>query len=252
MKSDILHLALLELGLLEIESKIYEKLLILENINISELSRDFAIDRRKIYTALEKLENIGLLKMGKYGEFELESPSYIAALLQEKEVKTRQIKENLNDLMPQVLSQFYTSKRQPVVKFYEGKAQFINLFNQILESGEEILSFGNQEKYFDLVGFEYFEIWKKKRIQKKIKSRDLTFSDYYTASLSKNDESEFREIRFLPKKYLCDGIYALAGGRFICWNPILPKVIVVEDKVISDLFKANFELIWELCDVKNF
>jgi sugar-specific transcriptional regulator TrmB len=246
MKSNILSQSLEQIGLEPLEIILYEKLLLIDKLNVSDLARDLAVDRRKIYAALENLELKNLFTLGKNGKFTIEAPTTVSSMLMDREIKMKQVKDTLDKTMPQIMANYYTNKTSPLVKIYEGKTQFLNLFNSILENKNEILSFGNQENFFEFVDFDYFQVWKKKRIAKGIKSRDLTYSNYYSNQLSKRNVIELREVKFIPKDFLCESVWSVTDNQFLIWNPIIPKVIVIEDPIIVEMMRMTFELIWQL------
>jgi hypothetical protein len=185
-------------------------------------------------------------KTGK-NQITIENPERILGLFQAKKSQLDILSTNFNQLLPSIM-QNYSKKNTPeIIRLVQGKTQFMNLFDELLASRpEEFLFFGNAEKSLDLIGLEYFDIWKKKRIKMKIRSRDITINNYYWDKLELTNRVENRDIKYLPKGFVCDGLYSVAGDTFICWNPILPKVIVINDPIIAQMFKMNFELIWSL------
>lgn len=251
MSSDIFSASLLELGLSQTEQLTYRILLQSPDITISEIAKTVQRDRKMIYRSLERLLQNGLVEK-KSNNWIAQSPKVVLALLQQQHIQKQKMYEQFEKVLPQIEYQIQSPTREIEVQVYKGKNQFIQLFDQTLDAGaKEFLTFGNHENYFDLVNFEYFNLWKTRRIQKGIYSRDLTFANSYTNSLIRNDKTELRQTELLPLEYKTEATFTIVNDTFMVWNPVIPKVIVINDRLIANTFRQMFELIWDNTELKK-
>jgi sugar-specific transcriptional regulator TrmB len=247
MKSNTLIETLQSIGLNDMQAKVYEVLLYQESYNPELVWKTLFLSKAGFYVILKELEVMELVKKTSKNQISIENPERILGLFQAKKSQLDILSTNFNQLLPTIM-QNYSKKNTPeIIRLVQGKTQFLNVVNEILaQRPDEFVFFGNAEKALDLMSLEYFDIWKKKRIKMGIKSRDIVLNNYYYDRLETTNKNELREIKYLPKGFVCDGLYSVAGNTFICWNPILPKVIVINDPIIAQMFKMNFELIWSL------
>jgi sugar-specific transcriptional regulator TrmB len=248
MSPDILLKAVIQLGASPFVAQVYAKLVLMPQISISELATHFEVQRKRIYQALDELEKLDVLgqKEENSRSLNVKSPSKLIALLKRKETESKRISSDLIELLPDLLSTFNQSSPSSYCKIYEGKDQITEFYEKLLdESKEEILSFGSLEKFVEYVEWDYVQHWSKRRVQKGIFARTLSIKTDYVDSVSKKDFKELREIRWLPKDFNSDCMYGIHGSTLSLWNPVLPKVIAIEDRLITGLFKQNFEYFWQ-------
>ena len=247
MKSNILIETLQSIGLSDMQAKVYEALLYQENYNPELVWKTLFLSKAGFYVILKELEALELVKKAGKNQISIENPEHILGLFQAKKSQLDILSANFNQLLPNIMQNYSKKNTHEIIRLVQGKTQFLNIVNEILaKRPEEFVFFGNSEKVLELMGIEYFEIWKKKRIKMRIKSRDITLNNYFFEKMKTLNELELREVKYLPKGFVCEALYSIAGDTFICWNPILPKVIVINDPIIAQLFKMNFDLIWSL------
>jgi len=151
-KSKLLEKALAQLGFELLEIEVYQSLLETRKLNIKNLALKFGTNRVKIYQILDKLQLQGLLNYSKgtARELNLESPSKILGLLKFQEAETSRLSKDFSDFLPDLLTNFFNSSSKPIFKVYEGKAQFMGIFNQILEElkpEQELVVLGEGENF---------------------------------------------------------------------------------------------------------
>ncbi|MEI6729569.1 MAG: helix-turn-helix domain-containing protein [bacterium] len=251
MSANILKSILEELNLDSFSIQVYLKILEISEPTITKLATTLAVDRTKIYPALSVLVDLDLIlpKEPYDRQITLQTPSRLIGLLRSREIKSKRLIEDLSPLLPELSAQFYSKKRQPFVKVYEGRTQFIDLFNSVLNEADQkdgIRIFGNADEFLDLVGFEYQREWSKQRIAKSITSKILSLPSSRLRSICLLNNMEFREIKWLPPEFNCQGFYYLFANKSIQWNPVLPKAIVIEDKIMNLTLKSNFDALWSL------
>ncbi len=254
MSINIIESILEELNLSPFAIQVYLKCVETIEPNVTKIADLLSVERARIYPAIEELTEIGLIAPKEpYGRYiTLNSPSRLIAKLRDKEIRSRRLIEDFTKLLPDLNAQLYSNKNKPYIKIYEGKSQFIDLFNQVLDELDKqdgICLFGNTDEWYDMVGFEYHNEWSRQRYKKGFPSRLLVFPSAKLKSVVEQDvnDEQLRTVRWLPEKFQCSGSYYLYANKSIHWNPVLPKAIMIEDSVINSTFRSNFELLWEAC-----
>jgi sugar-specific transcriptional regulator TrmB len=248
-QSDSLKTALKYLELSDLAIEVYELVFSTLNPNITDIAKRLNTNRNRIYEALEELTKARLIKENDSHQRGIvpEPPQKIIARLRDKELNIKRSSEDLSKILPDLSTIYYSNKRQPYIKILEGKYQYIDAFNQVLDEAKEILYFGNSEIFYDMVGFDYHMAWSRERIKRKIPTRIITTNGPKIQTMNTIDGKTLRKVKLLPPEFsTLQGTYYLYGNKSLHWNPVLPKVIVIEDSVINSTFKANFEALWAL------
>ena len=251
-KNNILEKSLEELGLNSFQIRLYSLLIKKEDLNIMQLAKELGVYRLKVYDGLEELKRLNLVeKESNYSrKIIVEPPSKIVNLLKRKESELSQLNLNLSEYLPSLQNEYYSSRKQPIVKIYSGKTQFTNMFHQILEelnSDDEILILGEGQDFYEIIDFEYyFSTFRKDRIEKNIRAKVLwkepTSAD--VKGLIVLDSQELRESKILPDHFRKSGSIWITKNKVINWTTVLPKAIVIQDKSLVLFYKDLFETIW--------
>lgn len=251
LKSNLLQKALTQLDFEKLEIEVYESLLETRKLNIKSLASKFGTNRVRIYQILDKLQEKGLLNYSKGSgrELNLESPSKILGLLKFQETETNRLSKDFADFLPDLLTNFFSVSTKPTLKVYEGKGQFMGVFNQILEElkpGQEIMALGEGEDFNEIIYEDYFREWMRKRIAKKLKVKILGRAENsFLKEIKPNNEKEARQLKFLPPTFkLTEGNLFIMENKVIIWNTIQIQAVVIENKAIADFFKGIFEGVW--------
>lgn len=250
-KSKLLQKALFQLGFDDLETEVYEFLLQEKKLNIKHLATKFATNRVRIYRILDKLQSVGLLTYtkGVSREFNLESPTKIQGLLKFKEVEASRINQDFSSYLPDLLTNFFSYNQKPTFKIYEGKAQFMGIFNQLLEElnpNDCIMALGEGEDFNEIVYVDYFKQWMKQRIAKKLRVKILGRSgNNFLKEINSNNDKEFRVLKFLPQQFkLSEGNMFILPHKIIIWNTVQVQAVVIENKAIAQFFVGIFNGIW--------
>ena len=244
--------AIVELGLTEFEAKIYTILIDLKKPTITQLCTQTGAYRRKVYEALESLNQAGLIEhTSDYSRnIKVKSPVILDTLLKSKQYELNKVSLNYQDLLPQLLTNFYSEGREPQIQVFDGLNKFKYLFNTLLDQTPEntqMLSYNEGQDLYDILDLNYFlNIWVEKRITKKIFARVLANGDNHTAKEQKaQDKDKFREIRLLKNTSTNKGCFWVIGTKIILWDTTTIKAVVIENQLISQMFYSLFESVWK-------
>lgn len=244
-----LESALQELGVANLDAQLYLHLLKKGGSSVAALARRLKVERPTIYAAIERLQALALVPSGKVPYSRLvtaESPRRVLALLEQRRTTLSEQHLRVEDALPNLLAEFSARTPKSALQVFEGKDQFLTVFEEVLQEAEErILFLGDAQSFIDLEGMEYERAWIKKRVQKKIVFTMLVFKNATTISFQNTDTQELRETRFLPDTMKFTSSFMVYGSKVLLWSPVATRAIVIEDTTIAPMFRQLFLQLWE-------
>jgi sugar-specific transcriptional regulator TrmB len=251
MLPNVLFKSLIDLGVSEFEAKVYQYLLDKPTASVSQMAIDLSTNRVRIYDSFKKLQETDLLDKTDSGLLSPAPPTRILSKLRFKETQTRRLSTDLEEVIPDLLYQYNSKARNPTVKIYEGKNNFIRLVHDILEELEvnsELLWLAEGEELYDIFGNEYFnQELGKKRFAKGVKAKILA----NPLNKLQTDMKLNREVRYLPKSFQTPGTIMISGAKIVNWNTVIPKVIMIEDVVMAKVYTQVFDLLWDSAEIRE-
>lgn len=244
-----IRLALQSLGVSEFDQKVYAIILDRGTTNVSSLARHFTVERPTVYGAIDRLQSLGLMakKQDYSRRVAVEPPCMILALIEKQKNILRQVGAELEQKMPEMMLEFSTKNRDSSYKMFEGREQFLAVFEEaIQEANDEILFFGDVENFVSYEGIKTEQTWIKKRLKKNVSIRLLVIKpkDEEITQIEKDDPTELRQTRYLPPQFNCTSSFMIYGHKTLLWNTLADRAIVVEDPIITEMFTQIFESLW--------
>jgi len=233
------------------ESRVYLALMELGSVKAADIAKKTGLNRTSVYDLLEELLKKGLISKYKKGSATffnaLDPKRLIGYLDREKEETAKNIekqKQQVTELLPQLISlqNIYTTK--PKVQFFEGEKGMREAYEDTLTSKEIILAYANVETMYEgLPNFfpEYF----KRRAESKIYIRAIMPRNKLSMERAKSNQTEMRDTRLLPEDTM-----TFSPELNIYNNKILiaswkeKMAIIIESKELADLQKLTFNLLW--------
>lgn len=233
------------LGLDEVDCQVYSSLLDSEDSNVLKLHLLTGLDRRKITKSLIKLSQKGLIEDYKSGKDKIIpiDPEKILTLLEFRQHEISRQKLLVKSEIENFKYKFKATKK--TVKYYEGQGNYIVLFNSILDEATSIYHIGDEKSFVDTVGVEYFKHWLNQRKNRGIEAMDLT---YNLENLTGVDISAIPNTKFatLPSDYKTPGSILFWSGKVAIFSSKNPKVVVIEDADIFQIFVQLWQAIYFL------
>jgi sugar-specific transcriptional regulator TrmB len=144
-----------QLGLSDIESKLYLGLLETGSTTVMELANHVGIKRITAHFNVENLIQKGLVtetRKGARRQIVAEDPEKLQVLLDEKEISLRQLKNILPNVI-QTITRELPKKSQTAedvnVRYYEGKKGVKTIYEEVL-SAQEVRSYVNLDKVYGI------------------------------------------------------------------------------------------------------
>jgi sugar-specific transcriptional regulator TrmB len=255
--SKIIKNALVELECSPFEITIYE-LLLNQDMGITELASHFGVHREKIYLALEKMQQKGIVQKPEQfaRKITIHSPSHILTLLKLKMSKTNHILQELNNGMPDILYLNSGKKKAKWADFIEGENDFLSSYDQFIkEAKTDISCYINPIIFNEIIDFSFVKHWSKIRQNKKLNIRILAPKEYdYLYKIDPELESKqkfLREIRYFEISQKFQGTIHVSGELVLLFDTVSLKAVLIKNYIIANTLAAMFETIWKSLEVKT-
>lgn len=241
-----------ELGLSDLEAKIYLQLVKTGKNTILEISRALSLNRSTTHLNVEKLIQMGLvtqLNMGSRRVVVAEPPEKLMVIIEAERWKIKRKEEGLNNIISSIYDSIADTKRNTMsyVKFYEGKKEVSKLYEIALSaknisgythSMQTIITFPeNQERVVDA-------------LESGTSIRDLheqSFSSGEFQKLAKRYKNY--RVKFFPKEY------KVLNFDYMIHDDCITQVSTVEDDIFAIVInhpklvenaRTMFDMLWNL------
>lgn len=218
---------------------------------VSLIAKKAHLNRTTTYDILELLEQKGLV-IGKitrtYRVYEALPPAKLAAYFDEQSKKFAKLKQQADKILPELNAHYRPRTGRPRVYFYEGEEGLIRVYEETLNSTEEIRAYASDQANQEAVPW-YFPQYYKRRAAKNIPIRAIFPDTPNDRERHAYDADELRQSRLVPKDKLdftpevnfFDNKIMIAD-----WKEKLG--IIIESEEITKLFKQTFDLAWEAAE----
>lgn len=232
---------LIHLGLNEKEAKTYLVALEMESVSISDLAKRTGINRVTTYDVIQSLKEKGLMSV----TVKYKKKLYIAA---EPDALQRLVatKENiLKQILPQLSGLSNVTKKKPKILFFEGEQGMIGLYQKTLDAKKELLTFGDEKHFYDLVLAKYFPDYRDQRKKRGIKAKMIIPDTEQGRITKQNDGVGFRETKLVPpEKYKFSVYFLLYNNSTIIISPEDLAGLYIESSDITDTLRSFHQLLW--------
>ncbi|MFA5927630.1 MAG: helix-turn-helix domain-containing protein [Patescibacteria group bacterium] len=244
---------LIKLGLSEKEAKVYLAALELAQDTVQNIAKKADVNRPTAYVILDKLMKLGLVstvEQGKKTLFIAEDPKELENLLKKQQSEIDERKNELKEIMNQLMALNNAQSGKPVVRYFEGADGLMAMDRygrNLLKKNSEILSIAPidvMEKYFK----DRRQQSLGERIKLGIRSRAIyTHEDGEIPSFK--NEAELRDGVFISRdKFplnMTMTVYPDWGIKLYYFHPEKPHGVVIESKEFAQNMKLIFELAWQ-------
>jgi len=249
MNKDVITNLLDELGITGNDARVYLASLELGPTTITKIARKAEVERATVYAILDRLKEKGLVSINvkEYDRhIQVEAPDKLLVLAEHKKRAIQEQEHKFKEILPDLLASVNQRGKQPKVKFYEGKEQFMQVYDlSVDEAKDKMYFFGVASTFIDLISYQLEQEWIKRRIRRKIHIDILVHKTSLTEKFKNDDKKEMRTTQFLPADMKFEASYLLWGNKIALWNPVVPLAIVIEDEIIVKMFKEMFLGLWE-------
>ncbi len=230
-----------KLGFSPSEIKIYLHLFKNGSSYANKISAETKLNRTNVYEALDRLiskGDISFITRNKVKWFEAKQPKSVLSLIKEKEEElkttTKQLLDDINKL------KINPGKKSLEANVFVGKKGLRILFEEMLETKKPISIIAAEWQFKEFFG-PYFELWHKKRIEKRINQRSI-FPKKFKSRLK---EKPLLKYKFVDNKFTNPTTTIIYGDNclLIQWSKE-PIAIKIQNKEIAKSHLNYFNILW--------
>jgi sugar-specific transcriptional regulator TrmB len=189
-----------EIGLTSPQAEIYSILIKNPGQKGSEILKESSFSKQTVYSSLEELEKLDLVKRKeneKVSKFLPSHPSKLLEILENKRKQTEQAAHSLDSIIKDMVSDYNLFSGQPGVQVFEGEDGVKKVLEDSLKTKGEILTYADVEPIVTKIK-EINEDYVKKRLKLGIKKRALVLNTPFAQKYMKeNYTGKITDTRFL-------------------------------------------------------
>lgn len=236
---------LMNFGLTEKEARVYMAALEMGGSSVQKLGQKACVNRATVYTNLEHLIALGLIKseqVGKKIRFYAEEPEKVIEILIKNEEQVLAEREGeITDLLPKLNAVQSSAHATPVVRYFEGRTGVRQLVREVFMGSDDRLL---RIMYPNDLLMRFFSKEELEQLVAERKSLGINFKAIYTASHPLTDDNQNQHYLSRHRFDLgCDIAFFGDQVRIISLeDPIIG--VIIEDKNITQSFKDIFDYIY--------
>ena len=232
-----------KLGFSPSDVKIYLHLLKNGANYANKLSSETRINRTNVYEALDRLVSKGLISFiarNKVKWFEAKSPESVFSLIDEKQEELASIRQDVEEGMTSLKKHIKSDKALLEAGVFIGKKGLRMLLEDVLKERKHISFIGSKLQFRELFG-PYYELWHRKRIERKITQRTI-FPNKLKGMAAKR---KYLEYKFVDDRFTNPTATIIYGSNclFLQWSKE-PLAIKIQNKEIAKSHLNYFNLLW--------
>jgi predicted transcriptional regulator len=237
------------LGLSQNEAKIYESLLGVGAIGISEVATRTAIHRRNVYDSMQRLLEKGLVfrifRQDEY-HFQAVNPEKLQEILQEHE-------RRLTATMPSLTRQYGQIATEEAAYIYKGKEGYKNYLRDMIRVADTTYFFGAKALWYT----PWVELFYLDEFSKALKENGKEYYTLYDPRVPLVKPEALQRVgghaKVLPEHMQIPGVVDIFGNYVVTFTSVdvanfgeEGTIFVLENKELADTYRAWFNLTWEL------
>ncbi|MBW2983705.1 hypothetical protein KY361_01175 [Candidatus Woesearchaeota archaeon] len=235
-----------QIGLTNSEITIYTTLLRTGPIKAGELVREVDLHRSRIYEAMNRLTQKGLLSYiirNNVRYFEATDPERLVTYIEEQKERLNEKEESIKKIIPELRKQTSPLKPHAEAHVFAGKEGFKTIRKDVLKQGKDLYLIGAVGKEGKFLKY-FFPNFNKLRIKSKIKWKILYDHEVKGKPITK---LELMETKFLPKEYSSPAVINIYADRVVnvLWQGENPICFMLINKDIADAYRKWFDLMWK-------
>ena len=250
--------SLKQIGLKEKEVKVYTAILKLGSVSAQDIAHETGVKRTTVYLVLERLKQIGLV-----GEivqrnkkiFFAEKPEKLLKIAQNKKKEIEKEEERIKEILPQlerILKNKTTEPKEEICHF-QGIEGTWNIIENVLKSRKDLFVIFPGKIYSHLgLSRILSDVTKKRRQIGSTKAYVITDYHSHSKKLYREEDTDFREIRFMPTVENFDSGIILYNSKVALISLQKPySSILIKNEVIYSLVRFMFDSLWKELEGKN-
>ncbi len=234
-----------KLGMSDGEIKVYSALLDKGTASVNDLHEKLGIDRRNIYDILNKLIERGLVSYvddNKRKRFSALNPKRIVNYIEEKESDLKNVKTEIQKIVPELVKRFESQKSDVSAAVYRGKEGIKAVFEDMLSHCENF--FIGSGGYVAIKLPYFWQDYNGRRIKKGVKWYNLCRGELRGKIKT---TGKYLYNRYMPLEFSANpSVIFIYGDKVanVLWDRDF-FAFVIESKEIASNYKRYHEFIWK-------
>lgn len=231
---------LVDVGLKPAEAKVYLALLDLGESAVQAVAHKAGLQRPNCYSVLEALRKKGLVSLSvsdRGRRYVAENPKRLKQLISERLTR-------LDEALPILESSFRASPSKPIVRYYEGRDNIYQLYEEILKTKEYACVYSPEF----LVGEmnDYLGPFGELVAKRKIKMREIITGNYVPEHYGKVFHEPLQQVRFMSPDKPTQTEFIIYGDKLalLAYRPT-NHALVIEGSDIIQTMRLLFEELWK-------
>ncbi len=251
-------------GLSEKAALVYTTLLKLGGAYPSSLAAATKLNRSTVYKLLLDLSIKGLVtevERGKKLYYQAEKPEKLLRFAKNQADLAKGAYDQIRQLIPELETIFASNPNKPVIRYFQDKAGIASIYEEMVsEKKYEMVSFSHGEAFKNYLPTAALRKFVRAKERNGITTRaiapDTEENRKYTTAVFEGIKKDFwLEIRYVPNEFFpFEAEITLYGNSKLALTKLRgDKLIgvVIDEKLIHDMFKMIFELVWRSDQVKK-
>jgi len=238
-----------KVGLSLNESRVYEALLYLGEVNVNKISIKSKVHRRNVYDSLNKLIEKGLASESFIkGEkvFKAINPERLKEMIKERE-------SALDSFLPEMKNLYKSVEPDAEAYFFRGVEGFKSYLQLILEQKQTVHFIGAKAFWLDPRLKHYLPHFERERKRLGIKFMHL-FDHEVKKEKPEILELVGKQYKFLPKEFSSATAVDIFGDYVVTFVGVKPGELyeeplqfVLKSKLLADGYRQFFKFMWNCC-----
>ncbi len=236
-----------EFGLSKKEAVLYQILLDIGSAGAHEIARSANLNRSSTYVLLEALIERGIVEQSQYNgvfKYHAISPERLVARADELAQNSLRQEEEMNSLLPELLSVSEKLKVQPHILFYEGTGGIRTVNNDLLmqpRSTEVYAFLPSPKAYLDSSS----SFLKRKNILCRYKTKIISPYKKTVEDVTLDKKSR-SEVRYVPANiYSFPSELRIYTDKIVFISIVEEFGVIIQSRDVANVMKSLFRLAWE-------
>lgn len=235
-----------ENGFSEKAASVYLALLAIREGTVSDVAKRSRVKRPTAYLVLAELEEQGLVShVKKSASLHYRALNPISLLERQHERY-----HALRDAMPELVAMSAISDPRPQMSVYEGEKGLREIMEDTLTAKGEILYWADMTLITTTVFKEYWKLYVKKRVAKRIPVRGILCGDEIAQSFKRRGPAELREAYLVPKdRFPFTNEVNIYNNKVAIISHLDLIGVVIENRNIAQSQRSIFNLAFEYAKI---
>lgn len=265
MKNETLIRHLQKVGFSEKSAVIYTALLEVGGAYPSRLADITKLNRSTVYKILIELSVKGLvteIERGKKLFYQVEKPEKLIRYTRMQSDMAHEAFEKTRDLIPELEGIFAQNPTKPLIRYFQDKEGVASIYEEMVQEKNkyEMISFSHGQAFKNYLDKDWLQKFVRAKEKRGITTRaivpDNEENREYNETVFKGIKKEYwPNLKYVPKEiFPFEAEMTLYGNNKLAITKLTGEKligVVIEDRLVHDMFKMIFEIAWKSDQVKK-